>query len=224
MTLSVANQAAADARQNVPVALVYLDVVGQPLWAWSGHGDLTITSSGDPLLSGGRTFIGAGDVASIGNITHAADGSVQTLQLGLSYANLAATEAAEFVNDVSAWSQRLAVVWQAFARTVPGSGVLVDVPFRLATMRIQHAQINAGNQSAISLKLASRAAQDGQRASGWRLTDAHQRAFFSGDGALSYIPLLMQRELRFGVRDNGVQTPGGGRPFQPDTDPFVRPR
>lgn len=210
MTLTTANQTAADARQNIPLNFVYLDVAGQPLWAWSGRGDLTVTSATDPLLSGGQTFMGAGDIGSIGTITHAADGSVQSMQLGLSYTDLVDAEASDFINDVGAWSQRDAVVWQAFARTVGGGAVLVDVPFRLMTARMVHVSSTNGKSPRIVVRLASRAATDGQRASRWRLADAHQRAFYPSDGALSYIPLLMNRELRFGIGDNNPRVPGGG--------------
>lgn len=219
--LTTATQNAADAPHNMPLTFVYLDVAGDPLWAWSGRAPITITVPSDPLLAGGQTFIGAGDVGQVGAITHAADGSVQTMQLSLGYADLSSADALGFVNDVASWSQRPAVVWQAFARLDAAGGVLIDAPFRMMTARMIYVGTVNGKSPALSIKLASKSATDGQRASGWRLADAHQQRFYAGDTALAYIPQLMNRELRFGVRDNTPGTPGGGRNF--GDNEFVRP-
>lgn len=208
--LTATNQAAADAAVNQPIFLVYLDVAGDPVWAWTGHGNLPITAAGDPLLAGGRTFMGTGEIGGVGAITHASDGSVQSMALTLAGADLSSPDFTAFVNDVAAWSQRPAVVWKAFARTVPGSGVLVDPPFRMMTGRMIHVATSNGRQPGIAVKIAARSAMDGQRISNWKLADAHQQAFYPGDRALSFIPQLIGKELRFGVRDNSPSQPTGG--------------
>lgn len=224
MPLTTANQTAAEARQNIPITLVYLDVAGDPVWAWSGRGDLTVTAAGDPLLAGGRTFMGVGDVGSVGTITHAADGSIQSMSLGLNYTDMVSAEATSFVNDVGSWSQRPAVVWKAFARTDGAGGFLIDVPFRILTGRMQHVANTNGSTTELIVRVASRAGTDGQRASRWRLADAHQRAFYPTDGALSYIAVLIQRELRFGIPGPAVSQGGGGRAPMPGLEDFTRPR
>lgn len=203
--LSTANQAAADADVNVPVTLVYLDVAGDPAWAWSGHGELTLTVAGDPLLAAGATFVGVGEIGSVGQITHGADGSIQSMELALSQVDMTTGEPAAFSNSVSAWSQRRAVVWRAFVRNDGAGGVLVDAPFRMMTARMTHVAFVNGARPSLSIRLSTQSAADGQRVSGWRMADAHQQRFWPDDTALAYIPALMQREMRFGVRDN---TPG----------------
>lgn len=222
--LTTANQAAADAPQNVPLTLVYLDVAGDPAWAWSGHGDLTMTVANDPLLAGGATFLGVGDIGSIGQITHAADGSIQNMQISLGRVDMTTGEPAAFANNVASWSHRRAVVWRAFGRTDASGGVLIDPPFRLMTARMVHVGIINGREPSLAVKLASKAATDGQRASGWKMADAHQQRFWPGDTAFAFIPLLMQLELRFGVRSNIPSVGGGGRGIIPGVTESVRPQ
>ncbi|WP_426163115.1 hypothetical protein [Sandarakinorhabdus sp. DWP1-3-1] len=201
-------QTAASASVNQPFYLVHLDVVGDPLWAWTGRGNLTVTVVGDPLLSGGRTFVGAADIAAVQGLTHAADGSVQTMTMMLGNADFTDPAAYEFVNTEASWSRRLAVIWAGFVSTA--TGLPVADPVRIMTGRLLHVSSTDGAQPSIVVKVAAKSGYDGQRASNWQLAGAHQKAFYPGDNALDFIPQLVGKELRFGTPDAVQRSMGVG--------------
>ena len=205
--LSTALQTAASAPVNVPVLFVYLDVVDDPLLAWSGRGDIEITGSADPLLSLDPTFFGLGAIASVSGVTHSAAGGIQDVTLILNYADFEDDATQAFVNDNAKWNRRPAVIWTSYLDTT--TGTLIAPPIRLATMRMIGARMVDGAEPQIAIRCAAKATVDGQRANGWKTADAHQQAFWPDDRALAFIPLLVGKELRFGVADNVSRGPFG---------------
>lgn len=198
----------AGAPSNQPVFFVYLDVADDQTWIWTGAVGVTLPAiPADPLLSTSRTFIAGADIGSISNITHAADGTVKQIQLYLANADFTDTATDDFVNDVSMWSRRLAVVWIGYLDGTTFAPVAS--PRRLATCLMTHCATTDGAQPGITLTLSSQSAVNGQRANGWLLADAHQRTFYASDTALQYIPQMVGKELRFGSPDDKVSRGGG---------------
>lgn len=206
--LDIATAAEAAKLVNYPFFMVYLDVAGDPLWAWTGRADASFTVATDPLLAGGRIFLGSADIGSVSNISHAADGAIAALTLTLDHADFTDATTADFVNNVDRWSHRTGVVW--FGYVTPATGAIVAPPIRLMTARMTHVGATDGGSPGISVKLAAKSATDGQRSSGWTLADAHHRAFFPGDTALQYAPQLQGKELRFGTPGDPVSRATGG--------------
>jgi hypothetical protein len=200
-------QNAAQARVNQPFLMIYLDVAGDPVWAWTGKAPLTITLPSDPILSTTRTFVGAGDVASVSGITHAADGSVQSVTLALGQADYSDPSMLSFVNTEANWSRRTAVVWMGFVDVNTGAAI---TPVRMLTGRMTSVTAADGAKPGVVVKISSKAAYDGGRRSGWQLTDKHQKTFWPGDAALIFVPQLVAKELRFGVADQVQRTKGTG--------------
>lgn len=206
-TLSSPMQAAAQAGYNQPFYLVHLDVLGDPLWAWTGRTSVTVTVAGDPLLNAGQTFLPAADIGSISGISHGADGSIQTMTLTLNNADFTDQATGDFVRNIGDWSRRLAVVWIGF--TDPAAGTVIASPVRLLTGRMIGVQASDGTRPGIAVKVAGKSAYDGERASAWLLGQAHQEAFYAGDRALEFIPQMVGKELRFGTGDPVSRGLGG---------------
>ena len=198
-SLSTAMAAEAAKAVNLPFLMIYLDVAGDPLWAWTGQVDINMTVASDPLLASGRTFVGSADVGSVSEVAHAADGAVQSVTLSLGHVDFTDPDSYDFINYVDKWSQRLAVIWIGYIDTV--AGTIIADPARLMTGRMAHVAASDGSQPSITLKIVSKTAQDGLRANGWVLADAHQQAFYPGDKALEFVPQLVGKELRFGTPD-----------------------
>lgn len=207
-SLSTAMAAEAAKPVNAPFFMVYLDVAGDPLWAWSGRQDASFTVPGDPLLAAPQVFVGSADIGSVSDLTHAADGAVASLTLTLGHADFTDATTADFVNSVDRWSQRLGVVWLGYL--VDRTGAIVAAPTRLMTARMVHVAVADGSSPGIAVKLASKHTSDGQRASGWKFADAHQQAFYPGDTALQFAPQLQGKELRFGTPNDTIARGGGG--------------
>lgn len=206
-TLSGPMATAAAAAANVPFWMVYLDVAGDPLWAWTANFDQTFTVASDALLSSGQTFLGLAAVGSVSDIIHSADGRISAMTLSLTHVDFSGGEAYDFVSNVASWSQRQAVVWKGFYNAA--AGTVVADPVRVTTARMVHVSITDGAQPGIVLKLAGKSASDGQRASGQLLADAHQLTIWPGDTALRFINQLVGKELRFGQPYDAVKGGAG---------------
>lgn len=206
--LTSATAAEAASSVNLPVFFGYLDVSGQPLWAWTGQHDVSLTIASDPLLSSAQVFVGAGQVGGVSGIEHGADGTIRSMTLTLGFVDFSDPDAYDFVNFVDRWSQRQAVIWLGFVDRA--TGTVVADPVRLVTGRMVHVATTDGVHPGIVVKVSGKSTSDGQRSSGWVLANAHQVLFWPGDLALEFVPQLVGKELRFGVAGNATPSGGGG--------------
>lgn len=114
--------------------IVRLDIVGDPILAWTGFGDLAFTpgQTGDGALDG-QTFLGVTHlVAEIGTVGDG-DGGSDALQLKLPGVDLLDPALRQVVYDRRRWKFRQAWVWIAL---FDDDGVLIGRPVRVKTGRI----------------------------------------------------------------------------------------
>jgi hypothetical protein len=133
-TLDTATATAFDNLILPMAAIVYLDVQGDPLFAWSGIGDLTFAAgqTGDANLDG-LTFTGTGSVIEIGNSSEGIGGS-DSLELSLPGVDINDNELKQVVTNRNRWQFRRAVVWLVLLD--PDNGSIVGQPFRIKTGRM----------------------------------------------------------------------------------------
>lgn len=191
---------------NAPFYLVWLDVVGDPTWAWTGPFDRQFSIPGDPLLNTPQNFIGAGNIAAISGVTHNADGTVAAMTMLLNDPDFTDNSANDFINNIDLWFRRPAVVWLGFYEVA--TGLAVANPVRIFTGEMRHTSVTDGATPSIALKVVGKAVSQGLRANGWSLSDAHQKAFYPADTALQYILQLVGKELRFGVANDRINQGG----------------
>lgn len=209
--LSAANVTEAAKATIFPVWLVYLDVSGDPLWAWTGNFDIQVTAAADPLLVTTRTFVATYQMGEISDISQDSDGAMQRVTLAITEADFQADAGAvSFISAPADWNMRTAVIWMAFLNE--STGALVSSPFRLMSGRMDNARLVDGKGGGISIEIISKKV-DGKRANGWRLTDAHQQRLFAGDRACEYPPYLVNQDMKFGQKGTffipGMSRSGG---------------
>lgn len=115
-------------------AIVYLDVLGDPLFAWSGIGDLTFTAgqTGDANLDG-YTFQGIGSIVEIGNSSEGIGGS-DSLEISLPGVDINDNELKQIITNRNQWQFRRAVVWLVLFD--PDTYAIIGQPFRIKTGRM----------------------------------------------------------------------------------------
>lgn len=191
-----------------PVYFLYLDVVGDPLWAWTGMADISITVADDPLLSSGRTFTAVGHLGSVSDVVQDASGRLQRVVAKLLAADFGVEKFFDFVNNEADWSLRSAVLWFGF---VNEAGLPIADPFRLLTGRMDKPTARGGTDSSIAMEMISHH-HDGRRANGLRLTDAHQQQIYPGDLAFEFVEQLAGKELVMGEKVAATRVPIGDYP------------
>ena len=127
-------------------ALVYLDILNDPLWAWTGLGNLTFGASetGDPSLDG-KTFIGIGNIMEIGNVSEGAGGS-DSLDILFPGVDMNDQLAKQVITDRRRWQFRRAIVWLAL---LDDSLDIVGEPFRIKTGRMDNMPYDESGDKAV---------------------------------------------------------------------------
>ena len=115
-------------------AIVYLDVQNDPLFAWSGIGDLVFTAgqTGDANLDG-NTFSGTGTLIEIGSIAEGIGGS-DSLEITLPGVDINDNELKQVVTNRNRWQFRRAIVWLVLLD--PNTYAIAGKPFRIKTGRM----------------------------------------------------------------------------------------
>ncbi len=127
--------AAAVGNPIIPLAaIVRLYIVGDPLLAWTGLGDLVFGAgaTGDPELDG-ATFKGIGSIIELAGISEGVggtDGLAITLP-GVDLNNLAMKQV---IRDRNLWQFQRGLVWLMLIN--PDTGAITGKPFRVRTGRI----------------------------------------------------------------------------------------
>lgn len=119
----------------LPLAVILsLDIADDPLYCWSGHGDLTFGpgETGDPSLDG-QTFVGTGDIIDISNISEGIGGS-DALEISMPGVSLDEPLLRQLIRDRRRWQFKRAVVWLLVLD--PDTLDIVGKPFRIKTGRI----------------------------------------------------------------------------------------
>jgi hypothetical protein len=130
--MPVATQEAAAAPSLYWAYFIRLDILGDPVLAWTGWGDYSFSGTSDPALNG-QTFKGITHlVGEVSAVTDGADGS-QAVVLTLPGVNLEDEAMRQVVYNRATWQRRSSWVWLAF---LDANGDVIGLPTRLKTGRM----------------------------------------------------------------------------------------
>lgn len=128
-------------------ALLSLDILGDPLIAWNGIGDLVFGAgvTGDPSLDG-NTFAGIGSIIEISTVSDGVGGS-DTLEISLPGVDPFQPAMRQVITNRNRWQFRRAVVW--LMALDPDTLAVVGKPFRIKTGRMDRMPFNEANKQAV---------------------------------------------------------------------------
>jgi hypothetical protein len=127
--------AAATDKSVIPLAfIIRLDILDDPLFAWSGIGDLkfAVGETGDPALDG-QTFTGTGTIIEVGTVSDSVGGS-DALEIGLPGVNIQDPILRQVIYNRNRWQFRRAWVWAMLLDE--DTGAIAGKPFRIKTGRM----------------------------------------------------------------------------------------
>lgn len=134
-------------RPVVPLAaIVYLDILGDPLFAWTGIGDLTFAAAetGDSGLDN-KTFKGVGSVIEVSGIEEGAGGS-DSLEITFPGVDPDSQLMKQIIKDRRRWQFRRAIVWMLVLN--PDTMAIEGKPFRIKTGRMDAMPYSESNDKA----------------------------------------------------------------------------
>ena len=144
----VAATSAAFDKPELPLAVIlYLDILGDPLYCWSGLGDLVFgaAETGDPSLDG-LTFTGTGTLIEISTIGEGIGGS-DALEISLPGVDLAEPMLRQLITNRNRWQFRRAVVW--LMALDPDTFAIAGKPFRIKTGRMDQMPFTENNKQGV---------------------------------------------------------------------------
>ncbi len=115
-------------------AIIYLDILDDPLLAWSGLGDLkfAVAETGDANLDG-KSFKGTGNLIEVSAVSDGIGGS-DALEIALPGVDIAQPMLRQLITNRNRWQFRRAVVWMIALDQTTYS--IVGKPFRIKTGRM----------------------------------------------------------------------------------------
>jgi hypothetical protein len=127
-------------------AIVYLDIQNDPLYAWTGIGDLTFAAgaTGDAGLDG-KTFYGLGDILEMKSISEGVGGS-DGLEISFPGVDLNDTMMQQVIRDRDRWQFRRAIAWLMLLDPVTMG--IAGKPFRIKTGRMDSMPFEENNEGA----------------------------------------------------------------------------
>lgn len=132
----------------LPLAsIIYLDILNDPLFAWSGVGDLVFTAgqTGDPLLDG-VTFSGTGNLIEVSAVSDGIGGS-DTLEIALPGVDITQPILRQLITNRNRWQFRRAVVWMMLLDET--TYAIVGKPFRIKTGRMDKMPLTENKSNGI---------------------------------------------------------------------------
>ena len=179
--------------------LVFLDFEDNPLYAWTGYGDLPWN---------GNTYTGVGILGQIGGATE-----TDKLTVANSSVKLNGVPSEMLSLALSArYRRRKAKIWEAL---FDENGIIPDPTLHFAG-RMDQMVVNEGEKTgSISLSLESSIA-DLDRPRVRHYTNEDQKSRYPDDTGLRYVKSLVEQDLPWGQEPNNMptQSSGGSRPSE----------
>ena len=157
--LNPTTSAAFDKADLPLAAILYLDILNDPVLSWTGIGNLTFAAgeTGDPSLDG-VTFEGSGTVIEISGISDGVGGS-DVLEIALPGVDIYQPMLRQLITNRNRWQFRRAVVWMMALD--PETMQISGKPFRVKTGRIDQLILNENDKEGVD-----KAKIEGQQAYG----------------------------------------------------------
>lgn len=146
-TLANSTKLGLDKAELPLAAILYLDILDDPLYCWSGIGDLTFgaAETGDPSLDG-LTFAGTGTIINISTIGEGVGGS-DALEISLPGVDLNEPMLRQLITNRNRWQFRRAVVWLMVLD--PDTFAIAGKPFRIKTGRMDQMPYSENNKEGV---------------------------------------------------------------------------
>jgi hypothetical protein len=190
----------------LPLALiVYLDVLNDPLLAWSGIGDLVFTAAqtGDANLDA-KTFKGTGSIIEVSSISEGAGGS-DAVEISLPGVDIDLEMMRQLIRDRRRWQFRRAVVWGMTLD--PDTNAIVGKPFRLKTGRMDKFPYTESKEGLYKCSIEGQQAY-GNIALATRYSE--QRDINPNDVSQTYVHSLANMTATIGQNSSGVNSAATG--------------
>ena len=186
----------------IPVFFVRLNIDTDPVYAWTGFGPKSFTSTGDSALDG-ITFLGIGNIAEIGSLEEKEDGS-QSVPLILPGVDLNDDVLKQIVRDNRTWRRKKGYIWFT---TMEPDGTLSGTPTRVKTGRMDVFSVEQdGEEGVVKVDLEAFASHVSEA-----LNSAYSEQVFlidSTDTSQNFAHALANMVPEIGPRDGQVS--GGG--------------
>lgn len=191
---------------DAPVVRPFLAVrieLPDPLYAWTGVGNLTFNDSGGVS----RTWQGAGEVGSIDTVGEATDGSATGIKVALYKIP------SELADDIAAQATRGAL-FELYAGALNETYQQVDAVAMIWRGKLDEYKISdAGETLSVELAGESRAI-DQQRPAIKRFTHEYQQRVYSGDLFFQYVSQMTEVSILWGKAEqssvSGTSSSGSG--------------
>ncbi len=188
-------------------AIISLDIENDPLYCWSGIGDLVFTAAqtGDPSLDG-FTFKGTGNLIQISNVSEGVGGS-DVLEVALPGVDINEPMLRQLITFRRRWQFRRAVVWLMALDEV--TGAIAGKPFRIKTGRMDRMPLSESKgNGVVKCRIEGQQAY-GNIPLGTRYSE--QRDLNPNDNSQEYVHSLANMKAKIGVA-SGSGSPSAGIP------------
>lgn len=180
--LTAGMKAVTESAHVAPIMFAFFDFASGPVRVWTGYGN---------IVMGGDTYVGTGDLGTVGNIEETAEVAAKGTSFQLS--GIPSEMIALALAD--AYQGRAAKLWIA---AMDDTGSIVADPYQIFSGRMDVIEIQDGaDTSTISLSAESRLI-DLNRTRERRYTDEDQKIDYPTDEGLKFISALQNRQLLWG--------------------------
>jgi len=134
--------------KDLPLAaIVYLDILGDNVLAWTGIGDLVFGAgqTGDASLDG-KTFTGVGTFIELSEISDGIGGS-DALEISLPGVDVGQPALRQLITNRNAWQFRRAIVW--LMTLDAETYAITGKPFRIKTGRMDRMPLSENNNNGV---------------------------------------------------------------------------
>lgn len=187
--------------------LLFLNLDNDPLYLWSGNGDVSWN---------GHTWMGTGDAGTLSGIGESADMSNNSLEATLNFLD------ADHVNEVIHMDP-VGRDFEVYLAFFAGDERIINHALMLTAGVIDGVTVSDGQVGSIKLRLISEKALL-SRFNSYSMDNQHQRYLFPGDSGCAYVTSL-DEEIIWGPRPNSgagiVGSSGGGRSSRTEAGDFM---
>lgn len=200
--LSTEMQAVATADLVRPIYLVKMEFDSGDVNLWSGMGSLTF---------GGDTYLGAGDLLSIGSVTESSDLSATGISINLAGIKQSLVSIAR---DEPYQGRNITL----YLGALDDSGDIIASPVVMFNGFMDVMGISdSGETSTISITAENKLISF-ERTSVRRFTAEDQKIDYPNDKGFEYVAKIQEKEIIWGRQSNASINVGGGRPQRPPTN------
>lgn len=193
VTSAILNELGADG--CIGAWIVRLDIVDDPVYAWTGPG---------PIEWDGKTWVGTGELGTISSISTDIKGNITGMEVTLTMIDATVLASAKQLK----YAGQKGYAW--FAVLDPDDFSIIDNPVHVFSGEISGMPITIGAENRISVSLESRMSIL-QKARPRYRSDEDQQRDYSGDTLFEQVPKTLNKTIYWGMAQS--VNAGGGNFF-----------